>query len=243
MYDANFFQHHGLGEYMADLFENMPGYLYFVKDGDLRLVAMNERLAKKISNDDNREVLGLTDFDYLPVKMATNYKVDDVLVLETGEPIVNKVELVTRGNGFVDWSTTTKTALRDTKGEIVGIIGVTRPFSPGEVEYDAFDSLSETIKLIQERFNETLSADEMAKASNMSVSTLQRHFQKIFNMTPVQYVRHIRIQHACHLMVQSALTLSEIAQQCGFSDQSHFTREFSRIMNESPNVYRKRHLF
>jgi AraC family transcriptional regulator len=46
---------------------------------------------------------------------------------------------------------------------------------------------------------------------------------------------------SCHALVFSRRPIAAVAAECGFSDQSHFTKEFRRIMGETPRSYRRRH--
>ncbi|MFC4991775.1 helix-turn-helix domain-containing protein [Rubritalea tangerina] len=240
MHDDAFFQKYDLGGVMCEVFDDLPGFLYFVKDCDLRLVAINRRLAEKIAVVDKQSIIGMTDYDYLPSHMADAYKEDDLWVLETGKSIRGKVELVTSGKGLVDWSRTTKTPLRDAKGEIVGIIGVTRPFERGVSGREAKEVLGAALQLMHDSFHENVPISRLAKVSHLSVSSFVRRFKKHFDMTPKEYMRHLRVQEACHMLVQTTKTLAEIGADCGYSDQSHFSREFSRVMKESPKQYRGR---
>jgi len=240
MHDDDFFQNNGLGDYIALVFDDLPEFLYFVKDTNLRLVAINDRLARKIEVEDKRSIIGMTDYDYLPKHMADAYKEDDLWVLEHGESIRGKVELVTRGKGFVDWSRTTKSPLRNREGEVVGIIGVTCPFERGVSGREAQDSLGVALTMMHESFNENIPVQKLADASHMSISSFVRGFKKIYDMTPKEYMRHLRVQEACHKLAQSTMSLAEISSECGYSDQSHFSREFLRVMKETPKHYRGR---
>ncbi len=240
MIDADFFQKNKLFDIAVDLFEELPGFLYFVKDANLRLVALNPRLAEKIAVDGNRSILGLTDHDYLPAHMADTYKEDDEWILQNNKAITNKVELVTRGNGLVDWSTTTKTPLRNSDGEVYGVVGVTRPFEAGVTGLQTNEELGRAIELMQTRFYENITVKTLASTVFLSVSSFERKFKRAFKMTPKQYMRHLRVQEACHKLVQTTDPLAVISGDCGFADQSHFSREFLRIMNESPKNYRSR---
>ncbi len=241
MTNDDFFQKNKLFHSAVDLFEELPGFLYFVKDASLRLVAVNTRLAEKIDVSDQRSILGMTDYDYLPAHMADAYKEDDEWILANNKAIKNKVELVTRGNGLVDWSTTTKTPLRDPEGNVCGIMGVTRPFETGVTGIQTNEELGRAIELMQTKFYENISVKTLAETVFLSVSSFERKFKKAFKMTPKQYMRHLRVQEACHKLVQTTDPLAVISGDCGFADQSHFSREFLRIMNESPKHYRSRY--
>ena len=240
MYNDDFFQNNGLGDYLGSVFDNLPGFLYFVKDTDLRLVAINERLSRKIEVEDKRSILGMTDYDYLPKHMADAYKKDDLWVLENGEAIRGKVELVTRGKGFVDWSRTTKSPLLNRAGDIVGIIGVTSPFERGVSGRVAEEALGAALTMMHESFHENIPVKELADICHMSISSFVRKFKSIYAMTPKEYMRHLRVQEACHKLAQSTMSLAAIGSECGYSDQSHFSREFLRVMKESPKQYRGR---
>lgn len=240
MHDAAFFQKHDVEGYLGDLFDSMPGFLYFVKDTNFRLVAFNQRLAGAIEVEDKRSILGMTDHDYLPGHLADNYRIDDVQVLKTGEPVVNKVELVSRGRGFVDWSTTTKVPLVDSAGVIRGLVGVARPFETGISGIQIVGEMAPALDAMKKSDHRTLSIKELAGLVHMSLSSFERKFKKYFGMSPKQYMRHLRVQQACHMLVQSAYSLSRVAAECGYADQSHFNREFLRVMKETPRQYRKR---
>lgn len=240
MKDESFFQKHQLADHGESIFEHLPGFLYFVKDTNLRFVAMNQRLCEKIGSP-AEEILGKTDHDFFPPTRADAFAKDDRHVLETGEPITNKIELVPRSKGFVDWSTTTKVPLRDTSGKIVALAGTTRPFASGVSGIDIDSELGDVMKYLKENFADSFKVTDLARMAHLSVSAFERKFKKHLQMTPLQYIRHLRIQDACYQLSHDNCPLSEIAANCGFVDQSHFSREFSRIMNETPLSYRKRH--
>jgi PAS domain-containing protein len=111
MQNDDFFQTHKVSNLLADIFDDLPGFVYFVKDVEQRYVAFNKRLLEIFDVEDPADILGKRDNDFMPPNLFKEILKDDILVLETGESIINRVELVPRGNGFVDWSTTTKKPL------------------------------------------------------------------------------------------------------------------------------------
>jgi AraC-like DNA-binding protein len=54
----------------------------------------------------------------------------------------------------------------------------------------------------------------------------------------VLYLRRLRMQTACQLLVTSRLALAQVADRCGFADQSHFTRDFRSLTGMTPRAYR-----
>ena len=241
MKNLSFFIKHQLLDHGEGLFDHLPGFLYFVKDAELKFVSANSRLAKKLGVSNPEQLLGKTDRDFFPPGQANAYAKDDLIVIETGQPMYNKVELVPRGKGFVDWSTTTKIPLFNNQGEVVAIAGTTRPFSTGTSAIDIHSELGVPLKAMHARFAENIRVTELAKLANLSVSAFERKFKKQLHMTPRQYIRHLRVHDACYKLSHSYESLSSISAVCGYVDQSRFSREFSRITNETPLQYRKRH--
>lgn len=241
MKNQTFFAQNNLQDHGESLFDHLPGFLYFVKDTQLRFVACNHRLAEKIGATSPDQILGKTDHHLFPSTQADAYAKDDRQVLTTGIPIHNKVELVPRGKGFVDWSTTTKIPLRDPTGKIIAVAGTTRPFATGIAGIDIDAELGEALTHMRENFAQTIPITHLAKIAHLSLSAFERKFKKHLHMTPSQYIRHLRVHESCYQLSHKNHPLSQIANNCGFTDQSHFSKEFAKIMNETPLKYRKRH--
>lgn len=238
MQDDRFFQKNHVENHLASIFDELPGFIYFVKDRDLRYVAYNQRLCEIFESTD---ILGKRDDDFIPAHILKHIRTDDLRIIETGNPVINRVELVPRGSGFVDWSTTTKKPLLSQSGKICGIIGITRPFNQGTTSLAKNDELGSALQLLHQRYRENIAITDLAKKANLSLSSFLRKFKATFNMTPKSYLRHLRVQEASHLIIRTTQTFAEISHHCGFSDQAHFSREFSRILKEPPSAYRSRY--
>ena len=186
MSDHDFFTSNGLTDHGESLFDHIEGFLYFVKDTQFRFVAVNHRLVEKFGCKDAKEIIGKTDYDFVSLSMADGYAKDDRTILGTGKPIINKVELVPRGGGFVDWSTTTKIPLRAPDGTIKAIAGTTRPFASG---IDVDRELGPALGMMKEQFTSTIKISELAKEAGLSLSAFERKFKKLFHMTARSYIR------------------------------------------------------
>jgi AraC-like DNA-binding protein len=83
--------------------------------------------------------------------------------------------------------------------------------------------------------------EQMARLCKLSPSHFCRAFKQSTGLPPHQWVLNARVKMACDLLLHSSATLAEIASACGFSDQGHFTRTFSRLQGTSPGVWRRHH--
>ena len=99
--------------------------------------------------------------------------------------------------------------------------------------------LTEIIGYIQEHYQETISIKELAEQMNMSPRNFSRIFHKTCGLSPVNYIIKLRIDHACELLQNSSLTVSQVAYACGFQDSNYFTRQFKGISGFSPRDYRR----
>ena len=101
--------------------------------------------------------------------------------------------------------------------------------------------LGPALGVMKEQFTSTIKIPELAREAGLSLSAFERKFKKVFHMTARSYIRHLRVHEACYLLSHSSHELVEVAHLCGFTDQSHLSREFSRIMKITPLTYRKSH--
>lgn len=80
----------------------------------------------------------------------------------------------------------------------------------------------------------------LAELAAMSESQLQRFFKRCTRLTVSDYLAHLRIGHACALLLEGRLAVSAIAQVCGYSQPSYFTRQFRAVKGLSPSEFRQR---
>lgn len=223
------------------LFEHLPGCLFYVKDREGRFVALNEALATLLGAKSKEEVLGRTDADFLPEYLVERYHEDDLKVLDHGEVIREKVELLTSADGVVDWFVTTKVPLKNARGRIVALAGLTREYHGDNRGFTIPDALGTALEHIRAHYAEAIRIGDLGRLMGLSVSAFERKFKKHFRMSPTEYIRRVRVHEACRSLIHTSAPISVIAQECGFSDQSHFTRDFGRVMRTTPAVYRRDH--
>ncbi|MCF6179844.1 MAG: helix-turn-helix transcriptional regulator, partial [Geopsychrobacter sp.] len=80
---------------------------------------------------------------------------------------------------------------------------------------------------------------QLSKVAGMSKSSLIVAFKDATGYSPIDYLIRIRLQKAAELLIESELSLGEIAVQCGFHDSNYLTRQFRRVYNLTPRQFRK----
>lgn len=103
-------------------------------------------------------------------------------------------------------------------------------------------SLKNAITYIEENYAGHISLDDLARAAGMNRKYFCSFFHNMTHRTPVEYLNSYRIEQACEQLLNTDLTVAEIAGRCGFSDVSYFTKTFHRYMGITPlNCRKKRH--
>ena len=96
---------------------------------------------------------------------------------------------------------------------------------------------------INDRIGERLTVEGLAKETNLSRSTFIRRFTEICKTPPYHYIAEVRMKAALDAIYEGVLSLTEIAQKCGFCDSAHLSREFRKKYGISPLEYKnKKHL-
>ena len=96
-------------------------------------------------------------------------------------------------------------------------------------------------EISQNAFDSQIDLTLILSKSGYSEDYVRSCFKKITGKTPNEFLTDIRIKHACFLIdiYKNALSLSEIAERCGYLDYIYFSKKFKLVMGMSPKEYRK----
>ncbi|WP_298740449.1 AraC family transcriptional regulator [uncultured Chitinophaga sp.] len=94
-------------------------------------------------------------------------------------------------------------------------------------------------EMLRDDLAQSYRLDELASALGIHPVHLSRHFPRYFHCGLAEYVRKLRVEKSLTLLANKKLSLTEVAFECGFSDQSHFNRCFKDIMGLTPFSFRK----
>ncbi|MDP6720301.1 MAG: AraC family transcriptional regulator [Pirellulaceae bacterium] len=222
------------------LFESAPNLHFFIKDIDGRLIFCNathrHALFRATSPDD---IYGKENRDFFPNALASAFTEDDQHVISTGQPLVDRIELNLTHTGDLAWFCTNKVPARNSRGRIVGVIGISRRLESADSRLGDFELLSPAIDFIRQHSSGQISIKRLADACGMSEVTFHRDFKRLFRITPAQFVIRLRIHEACLRLTGTSEPVGTIALDCGFSDQNYFARKFKQIMGVTPTVFRR----
>jgi AraC family transcriptional regulator len=99
--------------------------------------------------------------------------------------------------------------------------------------------LCRAIELLHDRWNDDLSVIEIAAATGVHPKTVSKHFSRHIGCTLGEYRRRLKVERSLSLIRGSNRPLTEIAQTCGFFDQSHFISVFKGLTGMRPSQFRR----
>lgn len=114
------------------------------------------------------------------------------------------------------------------------------PKNENYFESQGFELILKLQKEFEENYSLYYALDDLAKQYNISVSTLSHQFKKITGMSVMDYLLSCRIASAKNFLAKTNMSIGEIVEQCGFSDNSNFSRTFKKLNGITPTEFRKK---
>jgi PAS domain S-box-containing protein len=222
------------------LFDHLPRVYLYVKDRAHRFVKVNRGLLELLGLRSESEILGKTDLDITAPVLAEQYLEEDRRVMESRQPLPRQAWLVPGADGIPRWFISTKLPLFDRAGEVIGLAGVMQPYDQAGEAPGEYRRLTPAIEFVLSHYGEPLTLEQIASKAHLSISQLRREFQRLFGLTPGDYLLKVRLLMARRALEQTGKPVGIIAQECGFYDQSHFTRAFGKATGLRPLEYRAR---
>lgn len=99
--------------------------------------------------------------------------------------------------------------------------------------------LRKVVAYIDSHLDKRIRLSDLTDLAGFSPGHLSRTFKAALDATPQDFIKRRRIERAKILLIQSDLRLAQIAQDCGFSDQAHFTRKFRDVVGLPPSRWRR----
>ena len=221
-----------------ELFDRVPDTVFFVKDQEARYVAVNETLVHRCKVADSHALIGRKASEVFMSPLGERYEAQDLKVIAEGLSIRGKMELHLYPDGGEGWCLTWKEPLIDASGLIRGLIGISRDAPALSGPAPVSTALSATLAYIDDHLDEPLRIPELAARASLSPFQFDQRIRTLFGLSAGQYLSRCRIDRACDRLKHTDAALSEVALECGYSDQAAFTRQFHKSVGLTPGAYR-----
>ena len=94
--------------------------------------------------------------------------------------------------------------------------------------------IAQATAILEKQFDKPLSMQSLAMSVGMSVSGFYQHFKDITQLSPLQYQKRLRLNHAKRQLAQGNISISQIAYQVGYESPNQFSREYKRYFGVCP---------
>jgi PAS domain S-box-containing protein len=170
--------------------DNLPDYIY-VKDREGRYLVSNLAHARFLGKEKPELVVGKTVFEFFPRELAEQYAADDMRVIQTGEPLLDREERSVDETGKEVWNLTTKVPLRDNGGKITGLVGIVRDITGRK-------KIEEELKESEERYrtlvqNLPIAVHRTAPGPEGKFLVANRTYLKMFGFESEEELKRISV--------------------------------------------------
>ncbi len=111
------------------MLDNIPDYIYF-KDKECKFLRISQSMVKLFKANSADELIGKSDFDFHGQAHANKAFNEEQRIMSTGTAMIDEIVKETWDDGREHWVSTTKMPLRDKKGEVVGLFGISKDVTP-----------------------------------------------------------------------------------------------------------------
>jgi AraC-like DNA-binding protein len=220
------------------LFDCLPDVVFFVKNSRGEYVVVNQTLVERCAKRAKRELIGKRPDEVFPAPLGRSYRAQDEDVLSSGEPIHDQLELHFYPNGRRGWCITHKLPLRGRDGSVSGLYGFSRDLQAANERNEDYSQVAEAVRRIHADYGEPLKVAALARSAGLSPYQFDRRMRRIFHIGAGQLIQKVRLEAALQRLRESDKSIAAVALDCGYSDQSAFTRRFHRTVGMSPSEYR-----
>src|SRR5262245_37929962 len=223
----------GLAEQMLD---HLPHTSFSVKDQSLRYIGLNSSMIDLCGARSRADVLGRSARDFF--SDADRFEDLDRFVLRTGRPVRDKLALLRRIRGSPTWIFFGKWPIFASPNVVAGVIFVARTLDAPNRRHSVYERLSKALDYMHSNVSADVDLPKLAALAGLTVMQLERDFVRLIGMPPRRYLTSLRMEAAVEMLEASNDPILKIAEACGYSDQSAFTRRFRAAVGVSPSEYR-----
>ncbi len=220
------------------LFDRMPDCVFFIKDQESRYLCVNETLVARCRMNDKSELIGRRATQVFGEELGREFENQDRDVIRTGHSLLDKLELHFYQPRILGWCLTSKFPLKDSTGETQGLVGISRDLVVPNTDNEDYRQVCNSLDFATENLSLPPTVPQLAEIASMSEYQLDRRMKRLFGISTGQWLLKARLDKASRMLLETKLSVTEIALESGYSDHSAFTRQFRRTTGSSPSEFR-----
>ena len=221
------------------LFDSLTDLVFFIKNRRGEYVVVNQALVDRCGRREKSELICRRADELFPAALGGGYRAQDESVFRNGAAILNQLEVHFHAAGGRGWCLTNKLPLRDRAGTVIGLVGISKDLPAADHRSRDYTRIARVVRHIQTNYSVPLRVNQLAALAGLSSYQFEERIRSIFQLTAGQFIRNLRLENAMRLLRASAAPIAQVALECGYSDQSAFTRQFRQTTGMPPSTYRE----
>ena len=215
--------------------DNIPDTVYF-KDRESRFVRVNAAQARFLQVPSAEDVIGKSDLDYMPAPLAESFLEEEQQIIQTGEPVINRIEFNPTQEGQLRWLSATKVPVRDAGGKITGIIGISRNVTEQKLAQEYEQNRRATLEKVLTLGQEVTEVKDL-------LTTLRKIWLGVHQDLNFDRVGIYLHNPACNTMEGTYGTsrqgkmIEEWGTSISLEDDTKESRSFIHVLRESDGLY------
>jgi len=185
------------------LMDNIPDTIYF-KDTDSRFTRVNQAQAEVLGVDTPEAAIGQTDADFQAPDLVEGFFEEEKQLIRSGEPLIDRVEYNPTREGKPRWFSATKVPIRNERGEVTGLVGISRDITDDKLKDQAMERQNEMLSRLHQITLDLLKymeIDQLLNAlANMVSEFLDAPFTEIILIEGDELVVHTATENLSHLI-------------------------------------------
>lgn len=158
------------------LLATIPDHIYF-KDRNSCFIRMSDSLVAKFGVASQKELIGKSDFDFFAKDLAEQKFVDEQKIITTGQGFINYIEDSSIGDK-ISWVSSTKMPLKNRKGEIIGLFGISRDITDLKLLEMELKTQNETLQATEEEIRQNLEELQATQEELVRINAEQEKTQQ-----------------------------------------------------------------
>ncbi len=226
---------------LREVFDHVRDAPFCVKDSDLCFIEGNAAMFALCGAAHLEAIIGARSQDFFDAETSQAWDDSDRAVMQSRRPLRRVIMRTVTKRRRVVWLVVGRWPMFDAHGNVIGVTSISQRLPASARKEQSYQRVKSIAEDIQRDPEAAIDVAELAKRHRISVSQLDRDFNFVFGFGPRRFLTNQRLERAIDLL-GGQHSIAEVAQACGYKDQSAFARQFGVAFGMSPSKFRDKHV-
>lgn len=220
------------------LLNSLSEFAFFAQAADGTYAFASQSFLTLLGQE-SRSVIGRQDRQVFPELAAQELERAHRWVIDLGRSLADELTPLQFNCDPTRWYLLSKYPVFSASGHTVYVVGYLRALTLARDSERQLSSIAAALRHFRDNVSAPHTLNSLAEQAQVSTYQFERRVKRIFGISTRDYMIRARMQLGRDLLKKSDLDISAIAKECGYADQSSFTRQFRMTTGLPPGEFRK----